>query len=334
MNFDGIIGHEKQKHFLNSLSRSKRIPQALLFTGIPGVGKKLMAKKFIAGLFCPEPDPPCLRCPSCLRVQHGTHPDYLELSPGEKGSIPIGNEEKREPGSVRWLIDRLNRKAVTGRHGVIVDGADAIAEEGQNALLKTIEEPSPGSVIILVASNRAALLPTIISRSVELKFFPLKEEEISLMLEAAVPDHEHRGTIALLSGGSPSLAYFLSDPEAMEGLLSAAASFKPVIEKGALLAADIDSLLGRFGPENLLNALVNLYRANVLALLGAVPAVPPTLSGLFLDDGPTVRELVKIFVALKKGQSHNLNFRIALKGMLYSLCSAPGSESARMRDIP
>ncbi|HDP79290.1 MAG TPA: DNA polymerase III subunit delta' [Spirochaetes bacterium] len=334
MNFDGIIGHEKQKLFLNSLSRSGRIPQSLLFTGIPGVGKKLMAKRFIAGLFCPEPDPPCLRCPSCLRVQQGTHPDYLELSPGDKGNIPIGNEEKREPGSVRWLIDRLNRKAVTGRYGVIVDGADAIAEEGQNALLKTIEEPSPGSVIILIASNRSALLPTIISRSVELKYFPLKEGEISLMIETAVPDHERRDTIALLSGGSPSLAYFLSDPEVLEDLLSAAASFKTVIEKGALLAADIDSLLGRFGPEKLLNALINLYRANVLAPLGAFPAVPPPLSGLFYDDVPTARELVKIFVALKKGQSHNLNFRIALKGMLYSLCSASVNEGVRMRDFP
>lgn len=319
MNFSGITGHLKQKAFLDSIVQSGKIPHSLLFTGINGIGKKMTARRFLAGLFCRENDPPCFRCLSCLQIEHGTHPDYLEIGPGEKGSIPIGSEDRREPGSVRWLIDRLSRKALSGRFGVIIDGVHTITEEGQNALLKTIEEPAAGTTIILIGSHRAGILSTIISRSIELKFYPLGESQIREMLRVNELAEEEQDAIAILSGGSPMLAGQLKDTKYLDRITEAAAALKSTIIDGSLFRFDIENLVKSIGVDPLLDALINLYRHHLFADCISVIPAPPQLRRTHLDDAEKTRELLKILVALKKGQSHNLNFRIALKGKIYPM---------------
>ena len=122
MNTAGIIGHERQLRVLSLLVKNKNTPHSMLFSGKSGIGKRLIARRFLAALFCTAGNPPCGSCPSCLQAgRAATHPDIIELAPDEKGSITIGDVDRSEPGTVRWLISRLSKKSVSGKYGVLID---------------------------------------------------------------------------------------------------------------------------------------------------------------------------------------------------------------------
>ncbi|MCU0844374.1 MAG: DNA polymerase III subunit [Spirochaetes bacterium] len=325
MNTTGILGHDRQIELLVRMAARDRLPQTMLFAGTDGIGKRLVARRFLASLFCTAPESPCLSCPACSLIERGTHPDFIELGPNERGIIPIGDEDKREEGTVRRLIERLSRRSVSGFTAVIVDGVDRIPEEGQNALLKTIEEPPLSARIILIASNSSRILPTILSRCLVMKFHPPQEEAIRAFLAERGVDAATAMLIAPFAGGSFALAAALVD-DARRGEVTALCremarylregdSFDPPVEKAAR-AADA---------ETVLDALVNFFRWNLVALESGI-APPVEFDGLALSDSESLFGLVKILLALKKGQSHNLNLRIGLKGMLYSLY--PGGDHA------
>jgi len=105
----------------------------------------------------------CGRCAACTRIARGVHPDILVVEPGESGAIKIDQ--------VREIVDRAAFRPFEGRRRVvIVDQADALVPAAQNALLKTLEEPAPSSVFVLVTSRADVLLPTVRSRCIRLQF--------------------------------------------------------------------------------------------------------------------------------------------------------------------
>ena len=117
MNFVSVYGNETQRERLSALYRDRRIPPTILFLGPQGVGKKLIAKQFLAGIFCTGESRPCFVCLSCRQMAAGTFPDYLEIGPNEKGVIPIGSEDKKEQGSVRWFLHQMSMKSFSGSTG-------------------------------------------------------------------------------------------------------------------------------------------------------------------------------------------------------------------------
>src|SRR5208337_5161192 len=133
MNTTGIIGHTRQLDILNLLFWNETIPHTMLFTGMTGIGKKLVARRFLTALFCAAEEPPCMKCPACLQAAGKTLPDIIELTPDDKETIPIGDTDRSEEGSVRWLIDRLSKKSLSGKFGVLIDRAESISIPGQNA---------------------------------------------------------------------------------------------------------------------------------------------------------------------------------------------------------
>jgi len=158
------------------------LPPSLIFAGPAGSGKRQTAGAIAQALNCLEPVleegadfevDACGTCLACTRIARGIHPDVLLVEPGPAGSIRIDQ--------VREIIDRAAYRPFEGRRrAVIIDQADAMQSAAQNALLKTLEEPPPSSVFMLITARPDALLPTVVSRCPRLRFPPLVSEQIDV----------------------------------------------------------------------------------------------------------------------------------------------------------
>ncbi|MCE5302988.1 MAG: DNA polymerase III subunit [Planctomycetaceae bacterium] len=222
MAWHGIDGHDDVvEEFRRAIGRG-RLASSFLFVGPPGVGKRTFALKLAQAMLCttrPETAlDPCGACPSCLQIAAGTHPDVDVVSkPDDKSFLPlellIGEREHRRR---EGLCHNLSLKpSLGGRKIAIIDDADFLNPEGANALLKTLEEPPPRSVLILIGTSPAKQLPTIRSRCQLIRFQPLPLDVVErLVLSSGLtadPAEAHR--LAQHSEGSLERARDLSDGE-------------------------------------------------------------------------------------------------------------------------
>lgn len=175
-----IIGHDFQKKILMRAERENIVSHSYLFSGPDGIGKKLIALEFAKLLNCKNrnlsnttnSDFETCECNSCKKIEKGIHPDVVHVQYEGVKSIKV--EQVRE-----GIEDMLFLKSYEGKFKVvIVDEAERMSSGAQNAFLKTLEEPPPYSVIILITSYPDSLLPTIRSRCQIIRFGALSEELI------------------------------------------------------------------------------------------------------------------------------------------------------------
>jgi DNA polymerase III subunit delta' len=213
MSWDRIRGQSAALAAFRSAVGHGRLGQAYLFVGPDGVGKRLFATELAKALLCEKPPAPlaaCDRCPSCAQVEAGTHPDVLTLStPEGKHELPV--EE------MRGFCARMALKPARGRRkvGVVLD-ADDFNEESANAFLKTLEEPAPGSLLLLLATGTDRQLPTILSRCQVVRFGPLSADDLRAVLEAEGVAADQLDRLVRLGGGSAGRALALADPAVWE----------------------------------------------------------------------------------------------------------------------
>ncbi|HMB19714.1 MAG TPA: DNA polymerase III subunit [Spirochaetota bacterium] len=325
MDLNGITGHSLQLNILDRLSRTGLHHHTLLFTGQAGIGKMLIARRFLMSLFCSYENPPCGTCNSCRQVEAGSHPDFITIVPGEKGNIPVGNETKKEEGSIRWLIDRLSMAPVTGRRAVLIDDAHCMNTQAQNSFLKTMEEPSPSTIIILVSSQKSRLLPTVKSRCSELRFTRLSDKELRDILSASGYDTETINRTLPVAGGSVENAGILADETLFSALVQYYQSLCEFLLVESVFTAHFKDITKTISEDRMIDFLTHMFRAHLLHVVtGSVTHIPWIRNEL--TDIHKLKGMIKILLALKKGQSHNLNIRMAVKGMLYSLCFENGSD--------
>ncbi len=221
MSWQGILGHDDLvAQFRRSLVRH-RLPSALLFVGPAGIGKRTFALGLAQTLLCQQVAPaemaPCGTCPACQQVLAGTHPDLQMVAcPPGKNVIPvetfIGSGERRMREGLCHEI--ALKPFMGGRKVAVIDDADYLATEGANCLLKTLEEPPPASLLILIGTSAEKQLPTIRSRCQTIRFQPLSADLLSqLLLQAGLAeDAESAQRIAEYSGGSLEVAQQMADP--------------------------------------------------------------------------------------------------------------------------
>lgn len=192
-----VLGHEEVIKHLKNAAAMDKVSHSYIFAGEKGSGKKLLAKLFAMTLQCEKHgEEPCLQCSSCKKAMNRNHPDIIYIHHEKPNSIGI--EEIREQ-----LISDVSIKPYTGPYKIyIVDEAEKMTVQAQNALLKTIEEPPAYAVILLLVNNGSKLLPTITSRCVTLNFKPVRDDLIKkyLMEELHVPDYQAEISVAFAQG--------------------------------------------------------------------------------------------------------------------------------------
>ncbi|MBU0605353.1 MAG: DNA polymerase III subunit delta' [Candidatus Omnitrophica bacterium] len=208
MSFKDIKGNDAVISFLIESSATGRVANAYIFSGPDGIGKKLSALAFAKAINCLSPNEgvSCDKCPSCKKIDSSNHPDVFIVAPEKKGTtIKIDD--------IRVVIKDNGLKPYEAKVKVyIIDEADGLTDEAANALLKTLEEPSMASMLILITERPSRLLPTIRSRCQIVNFFPLDAAMVEEILTAS---HNIDGVKARLLGriscGSPGRALELED---------------------------------------------------------------------------------------------------------------------------
>lgn len=196
--FEDILGQEAIiKHFNDAISTGK-ISHAYILAGEEGSGKHLLASRCAAALLCPDEGPcrPCGNCSSCVQAEAGTNPDIIYVT-HEKQLISVGDIRSQ-------VVEDIQLKPYVGKYKIyIIDEAERMNEQAQNALLKTLEEPPSYAVIFLLAANTGSFLPTILSRCITLPLKPVKTDAVAELLTSRynLPDYMAR-TCASFSGGS------------------------------------------------------------------------------------------------------------------------------------
>ncbi len=234
MIFPDVLGHERPRTVLARLLASDRIPHAFLFHGPEGAGKGFVASRFAISLVCTQPGQEgagCGSCAACRKAAHGNHPDVLAVTrllkketrgeagedDGEDEDAPVAKGGELRPFIIVQQIRELNQHAAhaprEGRRRVfLVDPADRMNVESQNALLKTLEEPGGQTVIILVASRPHLLLPTVRSRCFQVGFGAMPPDELAASLVSRGMAPHEAWARAALSDGRPGRALGLDLP--------------------------------------------------------------------------------------------------------------------------
>lgn len=312
-----VIGHKKEKEQLLSVLASGKIPHAFLFSGMEGIGKKMLAHSFLRALFCEAEKKPCGVCHSCRQVESLTHPDVVMLTPNDNGVLPIGDPETPEPGSIRHLVHRMSVRSVTGHIGVIVDGLDRATTEAQNALLKTLEEPPDGSCIILVSSDRSGILPTIHSRVREVRFSPLSSDDVrTIIADRAEGDVLDFAVSA--SGGSASTAIELCD-EAFRGkILPLCTALSSAVTGAGVMSGFTNAMAAKSGRGiDVIDVMIRIYTVLLESKAREDGSYSSLLDDIYIDDIDALRTIIKSLFAVKKGRGNNINTALHLRALAY-----------------
>lgn len=186
--FEEIRGNTPLVEQLRRSAASGRSSHAYLFLGGAGAGKWLIANTFAKALQCEGEKRPCDSCKSCHAFNHGNHPDVIYFQPLKNGKT-YTIEDVREQ-----LLETVDLKPFQYEKKIyIIEKADTLNIQSQNALLKTLEEPPAHAVFLLLAERAEAFLPTILSRVVVMKIRPLSAETIAdyLMQAGHLAEESH-----------------------------------------------------------------------------------------------------------------------------------------------
>ncbi len=324
MSFSDILGQEKAIAVLQNALRHDRVPQAYVFSGYDGVGKKFSAVTLAKALNCRErEDDSCDRCGSCHKIDGGNHPDVRIIEPDGQ-FIKIDQ--------VRGLQKDAGYKAFEGKKKVyIIDHAEAMRSETANALLKTLEEPSSDCVIILVTANVYALLATVISRCQFVRFVSLGVRTLAeFLVRQKDLDPDRARLIASLSEGCPGRALSMDAADALKKRDSVERLFQTIssgLQDVRILFTQVEMFMeNKHGIQEFLDIMLVWYRdmyilreqgdGNLVANSDAIARLRQIAGRL---SARQIRRLFDIVYQTKRNILRNANFQLTLEIMLISL---------------
>ena len=182
MKLAALLGNDTLKQRLSALQAKGKLTHSFLLTGPEGSGRHTLARSLCAAMQCTAPgERPCGVCPQCRKVLDGAHPDICIVDDPEKKTIPVK--------LVRDACTDLYIRPNEGQRKIyLFPRAQDLNQQGQNVLLKSIEEPPPYGTFLLLAEHAEQLLPTIRSRCAELQLGPVAQDEALPFLRQNAPD--------------------------------------------------------------------------------------------------------------------------------------------------
>lgn len=267
--YSGIYGNSAIKAALAGFTEKNAFPNSLIISGKPGSGKKTIAKTAVMAIACREKTRPCLNCETCRKIAAGLSPDVTFIGiPKDKKSISV--ETVRDIKATAYISPNdLDVKCY------IINDADAMTVQAQNALLKLFEEPPAGVYFILLSASPASLLPTVRSRAPELRTTCMGEEELEKLLISDRPE-----AAAMANGDRESFRRIL---KMADGSYGAALSL--------INSTDKKLFSGFTSAEKAINALCGTVRADFLFSVTAEATSRENLSRLFTIMSAAFRDM-------------------------------------------
>ena len=348
MAWSRILGHDGPvRRVRESLARG-RLPHACLFVGPEGTGKELFARELAKAVLCVRDDgEACDACPACRKVEGGNHPDVTFLrriertAKGERRTQILIDQVREQ------IQDPIGYKPFEGRYKVfVVADAERMSEGAQNCLLKTLEEPPPHSLLVLIATRLEPFLDTVVSRCQVVRFRPLPVELVERILaETHGMEAATAHVLARLSEGSPGLALRYEHDGAYEttlwllgelGSMPPGAEFVTAGELLDTLRAKGDRLEdAREGLRPVLTLLTLAWRdlllgasgcaADLLAWGADAEPLRAVAQGL---SAARARRLVERTIEAREQLDANANIKLLLENLLLDLRSSLLSRAA------
>ena len=299
MAFDGLLGNDRLKENLSRSIARGHISHFYLISGPRGSGKHTLARLMAAAILCREGNKPCLGCTPCRKVMEGNHPDFITVEDPEHKNVAVK--------IVRQFREDVFIRPNESDHKIYLFPQE-LGLEGQNALLKILEEPPKYGVFLLLAENPEKLLPTVRSRCTELKLLGLPEKTLRQQLRRDFPKAEEADIAAAISRSG--------------GFLGQA---RELLETGGSLPPQTEDFVNAFASRNALalvqtlvpmekwkrDALADILRSwlelleGALACRGGVQALSPQARQL--AQSRSSQELHEALIHLRKAVEYTMS---------------------------
>ncbi|MBU2530403.1 MAG: AAA family ATPase [Elusimicrobia bacterium] len=231
-----ILGHKNILNHLKALLLSKRVPPSIIFNGPQGIGKFIAAKEFAKSINCTheiekeydsslslfqnesktetktaaDEVKPCNICSSCKQIENGAHPDVRIIDFDFQAHLlnkDIKEQKSLKIDTVREFSNYAYKKALLSKHKIfIINNADTLTTEAQNAMLKLLEEPPKNTFFILISSQKNLFLTTVLSRCHTIEFGPLSNEHVEEILARNNISLDEAALLSQFSSGSVKVA--------------------------------------------------------------------------------------------------------------------------------
>ena len=298
------------------LRSNKRLPHALLLGGPNGVGKRRFARAVAHSLLCEQSTPanPCGQCRHCHFNLAGTHPDLKVIEPEEAG-------KQIKVDQIRAIMDFIAQTAQQGGHKiVIIEPAEAMNVNAANALLKSLEEPTDDTIILLVSDAAGTLLPTIKSRC-QLVDFPVPQKQESLAwLSSMLSEKEQAEQLLRDAGDRPLAALALVESGAMQQRREMQTQFIEMAQ-GKVSALKLADLWKNHDLAEVL-AWLHLKVSDLVRFQQAGLALESSWQSLPVKDSRQLFALLDVIstLQLKVARGANPNKQLAMEDVLLRSC--------------
>ena len=293
MGFETLLGNERLKDNLTGSLRRGRISHFYLISGPEGSGKKTLAKLLSAAILCREEQKPCGRCGPCRKVFEGNHPDVITVEDPEHKNVAVK--------IVRQAREDVFILPNESDHKIYIFPQE-LGIEGQNALLKILEEPPSYGVFILLTDNPEKLLPTVRSRCTELAMQAVPEKIMKAELVRRFPKAQGEDITAAVTRSGGWLGQAIAQLETGDGMPSQVPELAEALaERDALALVRVLTPMEKWKRDQLIPVLGHWIQMTEQALACRSGLSAPSAAVRNLSSKRTSRELMEIVTALKKG---------------------------------